>query len=420
MTVRRLNWRILALIACSKLGVLLIIVLAYRSFPFNLAAYYGNMHYPVIGRISLATAFKTWDAQHYLYLSRAWYAPRRPSDAFFPLLPVLIAAVAAVVRDPLIAGLLASNVASGLAVYYLYLLGMLLYRDRATAETAVLLLVVFPTAFFLCLVYSESLFLLLAVTFFYNLYRQRYGACAVAAFLLPLVRPTGIFILIPCLMHHWLARHVLPGEAGEARIAGGGPPMRRVQRFLSRPVRERRYLLPAQNPSPGGALHLAAPLAGYALYLVLMYTSTGDPFTGIREASRFVSAWHVANALHPAIFIGNLFYPLTHAHVAIDSFTYSPLDRIFFVLFLIGLPVVYAQTDLVLFSFYVLTGCVPVFGPFMSYMRYLMPAFPLYLAFARLLASRGPARPLVVPWVALSAVACIVLLARHALNYWVA
>ena len=45
------------------------------------------------GRISLATAFKAWDAQHNLYLSRVCYAPEQASDALFPLLLALIAAV---------------------------------------------------------------------------------------------------------------------------------------------------------------------------------------------------------------------------------------------------------------------------------------------------------------------------------------
>ena len=106
-----------------------------------------------------------WDTGFYLGIAGEGYrvdGPGLPSVAFFPLLPLLIRALAPLTRDPIAAGLLVTNLA-------LLWASILLYRlvegehGGAVAERSVWYLLIFPASFFGSAIYSESLFLLGAI-----------------------------------------------------------------------------------------------------------------------------------------------------------------------------------------------------------------------------------------------------------------
>lgn len=165
--------------------------------------------------------------------------------------------------------------------------------------------------------------------------------------------------------------------------------------------------------------YLCAPLLGYLANFVFLGIATGDPFSGIKAQSRNIAAWHVSYVLRPDLLVENIFSPLFSSRFHLLGFTDSLMDRGFFLLFLVSLPLVLMETDYVLFSFYFLLGMVPMLGSFMSYSRYLMPAFPVYYAVAAAVERRG-LHWLLLPAALLSYCLAIVLLANHALNYWVA
>jgi hypothetical protein len=118
--------------------------------------------------------------------------------AFFPLYPIVVAAVAALTGSTLVAGIAVSVVCS---LGALYLLHRFVTLDHGTevARITVWIVACFPLAFCLSAVYTGGLFLLLSVG---SLYAARLGnwpvACACAG-LAAGTRSAGVLLVIPLL-----------------------------------------------------------------------------------------------------------------------------------------------------------------------------------------------------------------------------
>lgn len=106
-----------------------------------------------------------WDSGFYLSIAEEGYqndARPFPSTAFWPLLPLLMRAVGAIVGDAAVAGVLVANLALlGAAMIFYDLV------DRewgaAIAGRSVWYLLIFPTSYFGSAIYTESLYLLCSV-----------------------------------------------------------------------------------------------------------------------------------------------------------------------------------------------------------------------------------------------------------------
>src|SRR5258708_29765328 len=114
--------------------------------------------------------------------------------AFFPLYSLLERALMYVHNNPLIDGLIISNLA-GLGIF------VVLYRlvsedfNAGQAERTVLYLALFPTAFYLASGYNESLFIFLVVLNFYQLRHGHWWWAGLFGFLAGLTRSAGILLL---------------------------------------------------------------------------------------------------------------------------------------------------------------------------------------------------------------------------------
>lgn len=152
------------------------------------------------------------------------YSPVHKSGiAFYPLYPLLIKLFALIVGNVWVAGMLVSTICLFLAVGVLHLWLQQRGLERLTPRVTAFMLL-FPWSLFFAAMYSESLYLLLALlTFLLYERRQWYGA-ALAIFLLTLCRPTGI-VVVPCLLVLlWQfrtrdPRAYLPPIAGMAALA---------------------------------------------------------------------------------------------------------------------------------------------------------------------------------------------------------
>ena len=338
-------------IALWKLGTFATAYVAWALLPFNQSLYEANYRYGDRTPSSFADSFNTWDAQHYIKLAEQGYRQGELSNAFGPLYPLLIKWTNVVTGDSIVSGLLIANAASAMALYLLYRL-VAKHWDREVGFATLLLCMAFPTAFYLNLIYTEGLFLLLIVVLFYGLYERQLWFAAIAAFLLPILRVPGLVAIVPML---W----VLVGEALQLSFSGLRP------RFSG--VRWRRELL-----------FILAPIAGFGVYLAYMHLEAGNAFVAMDTEKLFISERGIENVLRPDRLVADLFL----SHYSVHAYLNSAIDRLFFAVFVLSLPLVFFRVDKPMFLFFAIIGLQAFLGSFMSYPRLVMVAFPLYIAYA--------------------------------------
>ena len=200
-----------------------------------------------------APALARFDAGWYGSIARDGYSidllGGQSNIAFFPLFPLLARALAGA------SGI--SFAAAGLAVSLVALLtacGLLARRENAASWDglgAVIALLAWPASFFLASVYTESLFLALALVASRSAERERWGPAALAGFLAALTRPNGFLVALLVAPQAFAAWRRSPRAAPAAFVA------------------------------------TLAPLAGLATFLSYLGIRFGDPFAGFRA----LSAW---------------------------------------------------------------------------------------------------------------------------------
>lgn len=176
---------------------------AEAFFPITLALLSGvaTLLFGYLGFITVENVFpetwgaiwKQWDTSHYLVISKHGYSGQGFLICFFPLYPICIRLLSALLPDSLLAGMLISNVAFVAGLYFLYKLIRLDY-ERRVAELAVLFCVCFPTAYFFHVAYAESLFFALAIGSIYWARKERWVIAGLLGFLAALTRLPGLVL----------------------------------------------------------------------------------------------------------------------------------------------------------------------------------------------------------------------------------
>jgi Mannosyltransferase (PIG-V) len=144
----------------------------------------------------LFTATQRQDAQWFLRIATAGYAPHDGSAAFFPLYPLAVRLVGWIPGvGPLGAALIVGNAAFFGALVMLHALTRLELGSDAARRT-VLFCAFFPSAFFLLAPYTEPLFLLLSVSAFWFARRNRWVWSAVAGAGAAMTRNVGVLLIV--------------------------------------------------------------------------------------------------------------------------------------------------------------------------------------------------------------------------------
>lgn len=182
-----------------RIGLLLLGLVAVGAFPpldpVSVPGWPARA-LPDPGWHNLFTAWERFDALWFLRIAAQGYREGDGSAAFFPLYPLAVRAVSTLLGGrPFAAALLVSNGAFLGALLVLYTLTRSELSERV-ARTTVVLLCCFPTSFFLFAPYSESLFLLLAVTALWAARRRRWPIAAAAGFGAALTRNVGIVLAL--------------------------------------------------------------------------------------------------------------------------------------------------------------------------------------------------------------------------------
>lgn len=340
--------------------------------------------------------FAQWDAGWYLGVAEHGYTSRQ-SAAFFPLYPLVVRGLTAVVGSVAVAGVLVSLVSAGAAAVLVARLARPLLSERG-ARDSVLLLALYPVAFVFTSVYPEGLFLALAAGAFLAALQGRGWTAGMLAALAVATRPFGLALAAP------LALLLRPRDRSPRELARPAPLL----------------LLPV--PLGLFAWHLDRKLGDADVFLDAQseywqrHTPTLGPLGGLREAIE--SAYHGAAQLL-------LHLPRT------GGGAYDRFDQIavWFVLHLLllgaaawltwvawrrlGAPYgLYSAALLVL-----ALSSTSTWFPLQSLPRYLLADFPLFLALASLLERRPRARTAVLVAFAAVGGAAAVAFSRH---QWVA
>ena len=137
-----------------------------------------------------------WDGGHFVNIANFGYFAQQ-EYAFFPLFPFLIKTASFLLfGNTILAGLLIANISFFLFLIFFYKLAYKKFGKK-TAVLSLVTLLTFPTAFFAGGVYSESIFLLLAVLTLYWLENKKVLVAASFAALASFTRFIAIFLIIP-------------------------------------------------------------------------------------------------------------------------------------------------------------------------------------------------------------------------------
>jgi hypothetical protein len=145
--------------------------------------------------------FAQWDAGWFIRIAERGYDVEQ-SASFFPLYPLTVRVVAEVVGSTVVAGVLISLVAAGVGAIAVFKLAQRLV-DEDVASDSVLLLALFPFAFVFTAVYSDALFLALASWSLLTAHRRQSLSAALLGALAVATRPMGIALLPALIVLLW-------------------------------------------------------------------------------------------------------------------------------------------------------------------------------------------------------------------------
>ena len=197
-------------------------------------------HFPADGpHLSLVfNVFAQWDSGWFIRVADHGYDVEQ-SASFFPLYPLVVRGVAEVLRSTVIAGVLVSVVAAGIAAIAIFKIAQRLVGETVASDS-VLFLALFPFAFVFTAVYSDALFLALASWSLLAAQRQQAILASLLGGLAVATRPTGLALLPALLVLLW--------------------PKERSVRSILRPL---------------ALVLLPAALGAYALYLHFHFNDAG-------------------------------------------------------------------------------------------------------------------------------------------------
>ena len=200
--LRRHEWQTLAIVISIKALLFLFAGQSYQALQDKRVA----------GLRGWLEIWNRWDAVNYQKIAEFGYSSTgemRPLLVFYPLYPWTVRLLALFTRDYMLSAFIVSTLASLVAAIVLLRLVELDY-PRELAQRAVWFLFIFPTSYFLHIGYTESLFLMLAISCVYAARKQRWLVAALFGALTCLTRANGL-VLGPVLVmeaayQYWTTR----------------------------------------------------------------------------------------------------------------------------------------------------------------------------------------------------------------------
>jgi hypothetical protein len=327
--------------------------------------------FPVAKNSGIIDMHNRWDSYWYLdIVKNGYYLPKDNTLAnvvFFPLYPTLIKILGTI--------LLGNFVLAGWIISMAFLLASCIYlykfvkefHPELDPELPILLMLIFPTAFFFNVVYTESIFLFLTIATFYYTFRKNFYLAGFIAFLGALAHSNGVFLALP------IAWKIVEGI--------GWKNFTKPENWKS--------IVPV----------FFAPIGSF-LFLGYDWWKFGDPmlFFKIQSAwgRSFTINWdHFSFFSHPSI-----------ANMGID---------VFLAVFIISAVVVVYRKLSPLYAIFMSTTLIAAFtsGTLMSVGRYSLVMFPLFILLAKM-----KNKTLQMGWILLSTLFLALDIILWVNNYW--
>lgn len=330
-----------------------------------------------LGALGLLLAgLDRWDANAYLTIAHDGYGTHGALIAYFPLYPLVTRVLGGFSSAPsmLVAGWAISIGCFALGLLLLRRLVAIELGEEAVRPTLVLL-ALFPAALFFVVPYPHSLFLVLAVGSMLAARTGRWAVAAVLATFAATTRPNGITLVVPLVLLYLYG------------------PRRDAQPIPGRTGVKPRYALRCD------ALWLLLVPLGLFAYLAYLWLLRGDLLGYLHSATGdwhlaaapFGAVWHAADAAVRGA--GHLLFGTPAASVAdIAQHHAQPVWVAIQNLYLFGFLIAAAvaavgvwRTLPVAYSGYVLASAVLILSfydsiqPLMSFPRYLLAVFPLFM-----------------------------------------
>jgi hypothetical protein len=338
-------------------------------------------------------AWVRWDSGWYRQIAENGYfniPGQQSSVAFFPAYPMLMRAGAFLWGSPVAAGI-AITVLSGLGSAILFFRWCRDRLDRQSARIALLLLMLWPFAFYLFgAVYSDALFLFATIGAFVLLERDRTVLAGLAAAVATATRPIGLAV-VAGLWIRALERRGVPGEGRRAPTAG----------------------LKSLRPRDAGLL--LSPL-GFLFYSGYLWWRFGNPLAF--AAGSGAPGWD--QPLGPATWLKFTFFKVLSESPLLGPTQLRLLVHAGLTFVALSLvPLVFRRFGLGYGWYALLVLLIPAISSkdFVGMGRYALAAFPCFVVAGEILASRPVLRTAVL---GVSATGLVLITSRFARWYYVA
>jgi hypothetical protein len=338
----------------------------------------------------MAGVWTRWDGQWYLKIATEGYSRDDGSAAFFPLYPWLLGIMGWLAAERYIwAGILLSSLFFLGALILLHRLVRLDFHPEDAGRT-VFYLAAFPMAFFFWAVYSESLFLFLAVGALLAARTQHWWWAALAISLAIWTRTTGLLLLLPFGWELWKAYHPdIPTNPNA---------------------------MPPARPHWLSPYSLALPALALVGLLAWAWVVFGHPLAAMSAQTgwnrQFSWPWEtVFNGVQAAVQMPFQFQPENQSWTYLAGLVFALIAGALSIRWLRGSYAIYLWAGII----FPLFSATPR-NPLLSYPRFLIVLFPAFLVLA--LVGRNRYAHQIITWGSLLLLALFTI--RFANWFWVA
>lgn len=326
-------------------------------------------------------AWANFDGEHYVSIAKLGYGYGQ--YAFFPLYPLLIRFFGHLsgsdVADFVRSGILLSHVFLLTALVGLYKLINLDY-SKETARKAIILLLLFPTSFYLVAVYNESLFLALSVWSFYFARKRLWLPATLLGIAMTATRFVGLIIL-PALLVEWVMS------------------------------RKDKKIMFSEFPE-----YLVSIPTGLFAYMYYLEKKTHDMFTFFSNLALFGEQRSDKLIILPQVFYRYIFKILPNLKTTFWPILFSTFLEFFMGIIFLGISLISFLRLRLSYAVFISFGyIIPTFsGSFSSLPRYVMILFPTYILLSEIIQRKK----VLFVFYLLSFILLVISFALYSRGYW--